>query len=77
MQKVKQFKDKPVAFHFNGTEQFATPSVGCLVFVLEFFVLDHTRTAFIRVTTVPTHHNDSMSWNVQIKILKTDLYIVY
>jgi len=56
MQKVKQFKDKPVAFHFNGTEeQFATPSVGWLVFVLEFFVLGHARTAFIRFTTVPTH----------------------
>jgi len=57
MQKVKQFKDKPVAFHFNGIEeQFATPSVGCLVFVLELFVLGHARTAFIHVrfTTVPT-----------------------
>jgi len=56
MQKVKQFKNKPVAFYFNVTdEQFATPSVGCLVFVLEFFVLGHARTAFIRFTTVPTH----------------------
>jgi len=56
MQQVKQFKDKPVFFHFNGIEkQFATPSVGCLVFVLEFLVLGHARTAFIRFTTVPTH----------------------
>jgi len=56
MQKVKLFKDKPVAFYFNGTEEhFTTPSVGCLVFVLKFFVLGHARTAFIRFTTVPTH----------------------
>jgi len=56
MQNDKQLKGKPVAFQFYGTEEeFATTSVGCLVFVLEFFVLGHTRTAFIRLTTVPTY----------------------
>jgi len=56
MQKVKQFRDKHVALHLNGTEvQFATAFVGCLVFVLAFFVLVYARTAFIRFTTVPTH----------------------
>jgi len=35
MQNDKQLEGKPVAFQFYGTEEeFATTSVGCLVFVL-------------------------------------------
>ena len=56
--KRKAFKGKSLAFRFNGIEeQFATPSEGWLVFVLEFFLLGYASTAFIRFTTVHTRQS--------------------
>ena len=77
MQKVKQFKDKPVAFHFNGTaEQFATPFEGACFLCWSFSCWVTPERLLYALPQYP-QTNDSMSWNVQIKILKTDLYVVY
>jgi len=77
MQNVKQLNGKPVVFQFYGTEeQFTTTSVGCLVFVLEFLCWVTPERLLYALPQLP-HTNESVSWNVKIKILKTDLYIVY
>jgi len=77
MQNVKQLNGKTAAFQFNGAEeQFATTSKGCLVFVLEFSCWVTPERLLYAVPQYP-HINESVSWNFKIKILKTDLYIVY
>jgi len=67
MQKGKQFKDTPVAFHFNGTEKLFARRFSCWV----------TPERLLYALPQYPHTNDSMSWNVQIKIFKTDIYTVY